>query len=134
MKPFALTPDMLSTLGKTFYPTGHALLMFRDAEAARAAAEALAQGGVASDDIAFVPAEAITGPIGATASEADDPLPSPGTEGATVRAYVRLAHEGHAGLLVRTEDDEDAERIRSLLRENPFVMGQRYRALVIEDL
>jgi hypothetical protein len=47
---------------------------------------------------------------------------------------VRLAREGHAGLLVRTEDDEDAERIRSLLRENPFVMGQRYRALVIEDL
>ncbi|WP_295523471.1 hypothetical protein [uncultured Pseudacidovorax sp.] len=134
MKPFALTPDMLSTLGKTFYPTGHTMLMFPDEGAARAAADALAQGGVTGDDVAFVPAAAIIDSIGPTTSGADDPLPSAGTEGATVRAYVRLALEGHVGLLVRTENDEDVERLRTLLRETPFVMGQRYRTLVIEDL
>ncbi|WP_295547037.1 hypothetical protein [uncultured Pseudacidovorax sp.] len=134
MKPFALTPDMLSTLGNTFYPTGHTMLVFADEAAAREAAQALAEGGVPGDDVAFVSPEAITNQIGPTTSDADNPLPSPGTEGATVRAYVRLAQEGHAGLLVRTETDEEMERLRTLLRDKPPAMGQRYRTLVIEDL
>jgi hypothetical protein len=33
--------------------------------------------------------------ISPTVSDADNPLPSAGTEGATVRAYTKLAREGH---------------------------------------
>lgn len=134
MTPFALTPEMLSTLGKTFYPTGHTMLMFADESAARDAAAKLSEAGVPGADIAFVTPQAIIDQIGPTASDADNPLPSPGTEGATVRAYIKLAREGHAGLLVRTDDDEAVEALRAGLDGTPFLMGQRYRALVIEDL
>ena len=65
---------------------------------------------------------------------ADDPLPSAGTEGATVRAYTKLAREGHTALLVKTEDSDAAEQLMALVRTVPYSIAQRYRTLVIEDL
>lgn len=64
----------------------------------------------------------------------DDPLPSAGTDGATVRAYTKLAREGHSALLVKTEDAEIAEQLMQIVRTVPFSIAQRYRTLVIEDL
>ena len=69
-----------------------------------------------------------------TVSNADDPLPSAGTEGATVRAYTKLAKEGHHALLVKTPNEESAERMMEIVRRGPCSIAQRYRMLVIEDL
>jgi hypothetical protein len=69
-----------------------------------------------------------------TVKIADDPLPSAGTDAATVRAFAKLAREGHTGLLVRTKDGAAAEQMMELVRTVPYSIAQRYRTLVIEDL
>jgi hypothetical protein len=66
--------------------------------------------------------------------DADSPLPSAGTDAATVRAYSKLAREGNTALLVATPDREAAERLMAEVRNVPFSIAQRYRTLVIEDL
>ncbi|MEO7242981.1 MAG: hypothetical protein ABIW85_08710 [Variovorax sp.] len=134
MKPFSLDSSMLSTLGNTFYPTGHSMVLFAEEAQARAVADRLAQAGVPSDDIQFLPAATILSQIAPTAGGADDPLPSAGTEGATVRAYTKLAQDGHVALLVKTDEDEDADRLVAAMADTPRAMAQRYRTLVIEDL
>lgn len=135
MKKFALTPDMLAVLGGTFYPTGHAMLMFENADKAREAASTLVrQGAVEEDSIQFIAPETLLAQITPTVADADDPLPSPGTEAATVRAYTALAREGHAGLLVPTPDDATRDAVMAALAPLRPSMAQRYRALAIEDL
>ena len=69
-----------------------------------------------------------------TVRDSDNPLPSAGTDAATVRAYTKLAREGHTGLLVRTRDEAAATRLMEQVRTVPYSIAQRYRTLVIEDL
>ena len=81
-----------------------------------------------------LPPASILSQITPTVADSDNPLPSAGSEGATVRAYTKLAREGHHGLLVETPDGESAEWLMSAARKVPYSMAQRYRKLVIEDL
>ena len=81
-----------------------------------------------------LPPATVLAEITPTVKEADNPLPSAGTDGATVRTYTKLAREGHTALLVRTEEQEDAERLMDVVRTVPYSIAQRYRMLVIEDL
>ncbi|WP_038218540.1 MULTISPECIES: hypothetical protein [Xenophilus] len=134
MQPFALTPQMLSPIGGAFYPTGHSMVMYPDETQARAAADALVHAGFTGDAVYFVPARAVLEQISPTVAEADDPLPSAGTDAATVRAFTELARQGHVGLLVRTRSDEDRDRLASVLKDTAPSIAQRYRRLVIEDL
>ena len=134
MKPFTLDSKMLATLGGAFYPTGYSMVMFPDADNARQVARQLADSGLSADDIYLMSPEVILSQITPTVSDADDPLPSAGTEGATVRAYTKLAREGQSGLLVKTPDAEVAEQMMAVVRTVPYSMAQRYRTLVIEDL
>ena len=119
MKPFSLDSSMLATFGGTFYPTGYSMILFADEADARAVADRLAAAGVVSDDVYYLPAATILSQIAPTAAEADDPLPSAGTEGATVRAYTKLAREGHVALLVKTDEDEDADRLMAAIADTP---------------
>lgn len=130
---FSLDPSMISTLGSTFYPTGYSMVMFPDEATAVSTGEALSAHLEDSEVFLLTPA-AILSQITPTVSDADDPLPSAGTEGATVRVYTKLAKEGHHGLLVKTPDAETAERMMEVVRRAPYSVAQRYRALVIEDL
>ncbi len=134
MKPFTLDSKMLASLGGAFYPTGYSMVMFPDADNARQVGKQLIDSDVSADEVYFLTPEIILSQITPTVSDADDPLPSAGTEGATVRAYTKLAREGQAGLLVKTPDADVAERMMAVVRTVPFSMAQRYRALVIEDL
>lgn len=134
MKRFALDSSMVATIGGAFYPSGYSMVMFPSAVDAEKVGQQLIADGVSGDDLFFLPAETILGQITPTVQDADDPLPSAGTDGATVRAYTKLAREGHAGLLVRTKDAEAAERMMTVVRQVPYSMAQRYRTLVIEDL
>lgn len=134
MKPFSLDPSMRATLGGAFYPTGYSMVMFPQPEDATRVGQQLIDSGVSRDDIFLLPPQAVLSQISPTVEQADDPLPSAGTEGATVRAYTKLAREGHAALLVKTDDADAAERLMVAVRTVPYAMAQRYRALVIEDL
>lgn len=134
MKPFSLDPSMRATIGGAFYPTGYSMVMFPKPEDATRVGQQLIDGGVSRDDIFLLPPQAVLSQISPTVEQADDPLPSAGTEGATVRAYAKLAREGHAALLVKTDDSDAAERLMVAVRTVPYAIAQRYRALVIEDL
>ena len=134
MKPFTLDPKMLATIGGAFYPTGYSVVMFADPDNAKQVAKQLVDNDISADEVYFLTPEIILSQITPTVSDADDPLPSAGTEGATVRAYTKLAREGQAGLLVKTPDAEAAERMMAVVRTVPYSMAQRYRNLVIEDL
>lgn len=130
---FSLDPSMIATLGGTFYPTGYSMVMFPNEAAAVSAGTAIGASLADSQVFLLTPAT-IFSQITPTVSDADDPLPSAGTEGATVRAYTKLAKEGHHGLLVETPNEEAAERMMEVVRGFPYSMAQRYRMLVIEDL
>lgn len=134
MKPFAIDSKMRAMIGGAFYPTGHSMVMFPDAEHARKVGQDVMSDGVSADAIYLIPPEVILAQITPTVADADNPLPSAGSEGATVRAYTKLAREGHTALLVKTDDEAAAELLMKRVREVPYSMAQRYRALVIEDL
>lgn len=135
MKSFVLTPEMLATIGGAFYPKGHSVLMFESAELAKEAGRRLeARQLPGLEAIQFIAPQAVLDQIAPTVAEADNPLPSPGTDAATVRAYTELARKGHAGLLVPTPDEADRDAMMEALGDIQPSMAQRYRMLVIEDL
>jgi hypothetical protein len=124
---------MLTLLGGVFFPTGHTMIMYPTQQQAEDVARRLVDEGFAGD-VYLVPAHDILGKIAPTLSDADEPLPSAGTEGATAREFVELARDGHAGLLVQTPDAEGAEKLMASLGHSGYVIARRYGQLVIEDL
>jgi hypothetical protein len=133
LSSFSLDESMLATLGGAFYPKGYSMVMFPDE------ATAISVGSDLSSqkpevEIFHLPPASILSQITPTVSDADEPLPSAGTEAATVRAYTKLAREGHHALLVETPDEESAEWLMETVRKAPYSIAQRYRMLVIEDL
>lgn len=134
MKPFTLDAGMTATVGGAFYPTDHSFVMFKNAADAESVGRALLERGFGGDDVYLIPPATVLSQIGPTVHDADNPLPSAGTEGATARAYVQLAREGQTALMVRTPDAGSAERLMEEVRRVPYSIAQRYRALVIEDL
>lgn len=135
MKTFALTPEM-QTIGGVFYPTGYALVMFPTADDAQAAGEELQAVAAVTDErpIQHITPQAALHDIGHSEDGSDIPLPSVGTEGATARAVVELARQGHHGLLVPASSREEAESVMEVARRHRFSFAQKYRRLVIEDL
>ena len=134
MKPFNLEPDMIAAIGDAFYPSGYSMILFPSEQDARKVGEQLGSAGISGDDVYFIPSEAILSQIAPTVNESDTPMPSAGTDAATIRAYAKLAHEGHVALLVKTPDEHVAEQLMQAVRTVPYSMAQRYRMLVIEDL
>lgn len=132
MKPFALDPKMLTMAG-VFYPTGHMFVMFPTQEDATAAGQALQEDGYAHAAMLLSP-ENVLEHVVRTVGSADDPLPSAGTEADTVRKYADLASSGQWALMIPAPETDDTERAMSVIRRYPFSYGQKYRALVIEDL
>lgn len=135
MKKFTLNSHMTSLIGGGFYPSGHSMIMFPSVEEANRIGHQLIEDGVISgDEIYLVTPEDVLDQIAPTAKGSDHPLPSAGTEAATVRLYIQLAREGHAGLLIKTRDETVAEQVMVVVRQSPYSIAERYRRLVIEDL
>ena len=134
MKDFELTPKML-TLSGVFYPTGYAVILFPDLEAAtRVARELQAEVDSVSADMMLLTPAAILSQIGKADDQSDVELPSVGTEGATVRKFIDLARQGHHAVMVKIDSDEEAERLMVAARAAAFSYGQRYHLLAMEDL
>lgn len=134
MKHFTLDPHMTAAVGGAFYPTGHSMVMFPDAADASRVGHQLIDIGFSGDEVYLIPPHVLLMQITPTVRDTDNPLPSAGTDAATVRAYTKLAHEGHTALLVRTRDEATANRLMEVVRTVPYSIAQRYRTLVIEDL
>ncbi|MDQ0607508.1 hypothetical protein QFZ83_001679 [Variovorax sp. W1I1] len=134
MKHFILESNMRATIGGAFYPSGYSMVMFPSADDADRIGHRLIENGVSGDEVYLIDAETVLREISPTVSDSDNPLPSAGTDAATVRAYTKLAREGHTGLLVKTKDEAAANQMMELVRTVPYSIAQRYRTLVIEDL
>ena len=135
MKRFVLDSHMTSLIGGGFYPTGHSMIMFPSpADASRIGHQLIEDGVVSGDEVYLVTPQEILDQITPLTKGTDYPLPSAGTEAATVRTYTRLAREGHAALLVKTRDEAVCERVMEVVRQVPYSIAERYRRLVIEDL
>jgi hypothetical protein len=134
MKHFTLTSHMTAVVGGAFYPSGHSVVMFPDAADASRVGHQLIEDGFSGDEVYLIPPHILLEQITPTVHDSSSPLPSAGTDAATVRAYTKLAHEGHTALLVRTKNEATANRLMVFVREVPYSIAQRYRTLVIEDL
>ena len=134
MNNFSLDPSMTAAIGGAFYPSGYSFVMFESAADAKSVGLKLVENGIPDGEIYLIPPDVVLSQITPTVSDADDPLPSAGTEGATVRAYTKLAREGHSALMVKTDDADTAEAVMAVVRTVPYSIAQRYRMLVIEDL
>lgn len=134
MQTFTLTSDMTAAIGGAFYPTGHTLVIFPNPADADRIGRQLLNDGWSSEDIYLLPAATILSQITPTVAGGDAPLPSVGTEGAAVRALTQFAREGHAGLLVKTKNEEGAAKFMQTVKPTPYSMARRYQMLVIESL
>jgi hypothetical protein len=134
MKHFTLDPHMTAAVGGAFYPTGHSIVMFPSAEDASRVGHQLIDSGFSGNEVYLIPPHVILEQITPTVRDTDNPLPSAGTDAATVRAFTRLAREGHTALLVRTKDEATTVRLMTIVRTVEYSIAQRYRTLVIEDL
>lgn len=133
MQPFALTPDML-TLAGVFYPTGHVFAMFPTEDDARQTAQTLENDKLSKQPVMLLSPQVILEQVVRTVGSADIPLPSAGTEAATVRQYAALAGQGHWAVMVHAPDADETEAVMRVVRQAPFSFAEKYRRLVIEDL
>lgn len=133
MKTFELTPDML-TLAGVFYPTGYVFAMFPTEDHARQVGAALAKDNHSPKPVMLLSPQQILAELVRTVGSADIPLPSAGTEAATVRQYAALAGQGHWAVMAHAPDAKDTEAVMRLVRQAPFSFAEKYRRLVIEDL
>lgn len=132
MNEFKLTTEMVS-MGGAFYPKGYVFIMFPDQESAAQVAREI-DGNPGNDVVMLLSPATVLRDIGKVDGESKIPLPSVGTEGATVNNYVALARKGHHALMAKVASDEDAKRITDAARKASFSYGQRYHLLAIEDL
>ncbi|MES2509427.1 MAG: RNA-binding protein [Pseudomonadota bacterium] len=132
MKEFKLTSDMVS-MGGAFYPKGYVFIMFPDGESAEQVARAI-DGHPGNEAVMLLSPATVLREIGKVDGESKIPLPSVGTEGATVNNYVELARKGHHALMTKVASDDDAKRVTDTARKASFSYGQRYHLLAIEDL
>jgi hypothetical protein len=133
LRPFALEPNMM-TMGGVFYPTGYMFMMFATQDERAQAVDLLLADGYNGESFMEVPTEAVLGVIASTVGGSDAPLPSAGTEAATVRRYAELAAQGHSALMIHAPSSEETEHIMNVLRHARISYAQKYRLLVIEDL
>lgn len=133
MKPFSMESRML-TLRGVFYPTGYLFVMLPKLEDAEKLDHDLRDGGYHNHDVMLLESETILGQIGKTVRETDSPLPSIGTEAATVHQYEGLALKGHCAVMIHAPSESDTQRVMDVVHTLPFSYAQKYRHLVIEDM
>lgn len=133
MQALDLQSDMLTMAG-VFYPTGYVFAMFPTEADARKVGEAIDQAGLSKKPLMLLSPQDTLEKVVRTVGSADIPLPSAGTEAATVRQYAALAGQGHWALMVHAPDADETEAVMEVVRTTPFSFAEKYRMLVIEDL
>ena len=133
MQAFVLDPGMLTMAG-VFYPTGYVFAMFPSEDDARRVGEQVETEKLSTKPLMLLSPQVILKDVVRTVGSADIPLPSAGTEAATVRQYAALAGQGHWALMIHAPDADETEAVMRVVRSAPFSFAEKYRMLVIEDL
>jgi hypothetical protein len=133
MKPFSLQSRMLTMRG-VFYPTGYIFVMLPEEQHASKLDHDLRAAGYSDEEPILVTPEQILDDIGRTVRRDDNPLPSVGTEAATVHQFEQLALKGHCGVMIHAPSTEETQRVMDVVHTLPFSIAERYRRLVIEDM
>ncbi|APW40577.1 hypothetical protein RD110_08985 [Rhodoferax koreense] len=133
MQRFELDPGMLTMAG-VFYPTGYLFVMLPEEEHVQQVARSLpASAHDGKPTMVLTPNEVLEKVV-RTVGSADIPLPSVGTEAATIRSYADLASKGHHALMVYAPSADETEEVMKAVRQAPFACAIKYRKLVIEEM
>ena len=133
MQALDLHADMLTMAG-VFYPTGYVFAMFPTEADARQIGQAVEDAKLSEKPVLLLSPQDTLQTVVRTVGSADIPLPSAGTEAATVRQYAALAGQGHWAVMVHAPDADDTASVMDIVRQAPFSFAEKYRILVIEDL
>lgn len=133
MQALDLHADMLTMAG-VFYPTGYVFAMFPTEADARQTGQAVEDAKLSEKPVLLLSPQDTLQTVVRTVGSADIPLPSAGTEAATVRQYAALAGQGHWAVMVHAPDADDTASVMDIVRQAPFSFAEKYRMLVIEDL
>jgi len=128
-----MVEDARATSFGSFKPVGHVMVGLPNRTALFALKAALMAPGVPG-----LPADELTPTesIEEMQSLIDNasPLAGFGYEITLMRRYVVLAREGYSWLVVKTDSDEDAQRVGELARQHGATLAVRYGRLTVEDM
>ena len=117
-----------------FYPLHHIIAAFSKLEDAEQVRQNLITGGYKEEECVLCTAEEMT-------HHAEHNLEHEGWLSGTigrsfdaVQVYLDIARQGATFLLIYAPNDVDVERVMNVIRRVPFILAERYRRLVIEDL
>ena len=133
MQRFELAPEMLTMAG-VFYPTGYLFAMFPKEEDVQKVAQSLPASEHADKPTMALSPSTVLEKVVRTVGSADIPLPSVGSEAATIRTYADLASSGHHALMVYAPSADETEEVMKAVRTAPFACAIKYRKLVIEEM
>ena len=117
----------------TFFPRGHTVVAFRQAEDAHQVVHEL-------EALAHRPVEVLELSPQEMATFAEKNLHEAGfmadmgTSLATVQAFLEAARAGATFLILPTPDPSSAQRVSQAIHHVPFVLAERYHRLVIETV
>lgn len=133
MKPFSLESSML-TLRGVFYPTGYLFVMLPTLEDAEKLDHDLRASGYSGREPMLLTSATILEQISKTVRNTDSPLPSVGTEAATVHKYEEFARQGHCAVMIHAPSEKETQQVMDVVHRLPFSYAEKYRHLVIEDM
>jgi hypothetical protein len=117
----------------TFFPSGHMVVAFQQAEDAHQVVHEL-------EALAHRPVDVLEVSPQEMAAFAERNLHQTGfmadmgTSAATVQAFLDAARAGATFLILPTPDNPAAERVSQAIHHVPFVLAERYHRLVIETV
>lgn len=121
-------------LGGMFYPTGSIVVAFPGEDQAKAAQQALAQGGVPAEDCRLIEGRTYASMARKELAENTGFLARLGKTDDIVRRSLEAAEQGAAFLLIHAPKDEDAARAMDTIGRVPRQFAYRYHSLAIEEL
>ena len=125
--------DMLHRDFGAFFPSGHMVVAFQQAEDAHQVMHEL-------EELAHQPVDALELSPQEMADFAVRNLhdvgwvSNMGTSVATVQAFLNAARAGATFLILPTPDNSAAERVSQAIHHVPFVLAERYHRLFIETV
>lgn len=117
----------------TFFPSGHMVVAFQQAEDAHQVVHEL-------EELEHRPLDVLELAPQEMAEFAERNLrqlgwmADMGTSAATVQAFLDAARAGATFLILPTPDNPTAERVSQAIHHVPFVLAERYHRLVIETV
>ncbi len=116
-----------------FKPVGHVVISFSPAARLDEALQALTQSGVEARDVERYSAEEMLRRIDEDLEQAT-PLASLGQELNLVKAQRELAQKGYGWMVVRADDDKQAQRIADIAKSFGAERAQHYGHFMIEEM